>query len=249
MSTTCTRTSILPDRLPRRRGSLAGLVCAALLAACGTSPTSPSPMDPVQPRGPVSGRLLVGLITKTESNPFFVRMREGALRRAGELGVELRTFAGRYDGDTAAQISSHRDPARRWRQRHSDYAVGSGGPSWPRGAGARDRRGGHRARHALRSAARRGRNVRHRQLPRRRTDRQVGARADGRRRGAGADRDAGRVGGAGHGRCAAQPGLPRGLRHRHPERAADVRRGRSAPRRQRLHDGHGSRRPARDGAS
>ena len=63
-------------------------------------------MDPVQPRGPVSGRLLVGLITKTESNPFFVRMREGALRRAGELGVELRTFAGRYDGDTAAQIQA-----------------------------------------------------------------------------------------------------------------------------------------------
>ena len=31
---------------------------------------------------------IVGLITKTDTNPFFVRMREGAKARAGELGVE-----------------------------------------------------------------------------------------------------------------------------------------------------------------
>ena len=31
---------------------------------------------------------IVGLITKTGTNPFFVKMREGAKARAGELGVE-----------------------------------------------------------------------------------------------------------------------------------------------------------------
>ena len=31
------------------------------------------------------------LITKTDTNPFFVKMREGALAKAEELGVELNT--------------------------------------------------------------------------------------------------------------------------------------------------------------
>ena len=31
----------------------------------------------------------VGLITKTETNPFFVKMREGAEAKAKELGVNL----------------------------------------------------------------------------------------------------------------------------------------------------------------
>ncbi len=46
----------------------------------------------------------VGLITKTDTNPFFVTMREAARRKAAELGVELRTFAGAYDGDTNTQV-------------------------------------------------------------------------------------------------------------------------------------------------
>ena len=39
---------------------------------------------------------IVGLITKTETNPFFVKMREGAEAKAKELGLELRTAAGKY---------------------------------------------------------------------------------------------------------------------------------------------------------
>ena len=30
--------------------------------------------------------MIIGLITKTESNPFFVKMREGAQAKADELG-------------------------------------------------------------------------------------------------------------------------------------------------------------------
>ena len=50
--------------------------------------------------------VIIGLITKTNTNPFFVKMREGALAKAEELGVELRTFAGKYDGDNEAQIEA-----------------------------------------------------------------------------------------------------------------------------------------------
>ena len=50
--------------------------------------------------------IIVGLITKTNTNPFFVKMREGAEAKAKELGVELRTFAGKYDGDNEAQLEA-----------------------------------------------------------------------------------------------------------------------------------------------
>src|SRR5690606_5361390 len=49
---------------------------------------------------------IVGLITKTEGNPFFVKMREGAQQKAEELGLELRTFAGKFDGDNESQVAA-----------------------------------------------------------------------------------------------------------------------------------------------
>ncbi len=49
---------------------------------------------------------IIGLITKTNTNPFFVKMKEGAQQKADELGVELRTFAGRYDGDNETQVQA-----------------------------------------------------------------------------------------------------------------------------------------------
>lgn len=49
---------------------------------------------------------VVGLITKTEGNPFFVKMREGAQATAEELGLQLRTYAGEFDGDNESQIAA-----------------------------------------------------------------------------------------------------------------------------------------------
>ena len=46
------------------------------------------------------------LITKTDTNPFFVKMREGALAKAEELGVELNTYAGKIDGDHETQVAA-----------------------------------------------------------------------------------------------------------------------------------------------
>jgi fructose transport system substrate-binding protein len=37
-------------------------------------------------------KVIVGLITKTNSNPFFVKMKEGAAGKAKELDVDLRTL-------------------------------------------------------------------------------------------------------------------------------------------------------------
>ena len=46
------------------------------------------------------------LITKTETNPFFVKMREGAQAKADELGMKLTALAGREDGDNEGQVAA-----------------------------------------------------------------------------------------------------------------------------------------------
>ena len=46
------------------------------------------------------------LITKTDTNPFFVKMKEGAIAKAGELGVDLKTYAGKIDGDSESQVAA-----------------------------------------------------------------------------------------------------------------------------------------------
>lgn len=46
------------------------------------------------------------LITKTDTNPFFVKMREGAAAKAEELGINLLSFAGRVDGDHETQVAA-----------------------------------------------------------------------------------------------------------------------------------------------
>ncbi len=46
------------------------------------------------------------LITKTDTNPFFVKMREGAEAAAAEAGVTLRSFAGQVDGDHETQVAA-----------------------------------------------------------------------------------------------------------------------------------------------
>jgi fructose transport system substrate-binding protein len=46
------------------------------------------------------------LITKTDTNPFFVKMKEGAEAKATELGIELKSYAGQVDGDNEAQVAA-----------------------------------------------------------------------------------------------------------------------------------------------
>jgi fructose transport system substrate-binding protein len=86
-----------------RRGRLMPALavgCTAALAfgtaACGGDDSG----------GGSGGTQIVGLITKTDTNPFFVKMKEGAQKAATEQGVELQSFAGKQDGDNEAQVQA-----------------------------------------------------------------------------------------------------------------------------------------------
>ncbi|QIE43307.1 substrate-binding domain-containing protein [Meridianimarinicoccus aquatilis] len=46
------------------------------------------------------------LITKTDTNPFFVKMREGAAAAAEAAGITLNSYAGQVDGDNEAQVAA-----------------------------------------------------------------------------------------------------------------------------------------------
>ncbi|MGB8623380.1 MAG: sugar ABC transporter substrate-binding protein [Paracoccaceae bacterium] len=46
------------------------------------------------------------LITKTDTNPFFVKMKEGAQQGAEKAGIDLQTYAGKLDGDVETQIAA-----------------------------------------------------------------------------------------------------------------------------------------------
>ncbi|MCY4185967.1 MAG: sugar ABC transporter substrate-binding protein [Rhodobacteraceae bacterium] len=46
------------------------------------------------------------LITKTDTNPFFVKMREGATAKAEEMGITLKSYAGKIDGDHETQVAA-----------------------------------------------------------------------------------------------------------------------------------------------
>src|SRR3954453_14981617 len=48
----------------------------------------------------------IGLITKTETNPFFVKMKEGAQAQAKKDNVKLLTASGKQDTDNASQVTA-----------------------------------------------------------------------------------------------------------------------------------------------
>ncbi len=56
--------------------------------------------------GAMAAEPIIGLITKTDTNPFFVKMKEGAQAEAKKAGAKLMTAAGKLDGDTASQIAA-----------------------------------------------------------------------------------------------------------------------------------------------
>ncbi|HEY3021474.1 MAG TPA: sugar ABC transporter substrate-binding protein, partial [Solirubrobacteraceae bacterium] len=77
---------------------MAVLAAAVALVACGSSNNGGG--------GGGGEKVTVGLITKTETNPFFVKMKEGASLRAKALGADLQSFAGKKDGDNESQVAA-----------------------------------------------------------------------------------------------------------------------------------------------
>jgi fructose transport system substrate-binding protein len=71
------------------------LVGSAVLAAVAGARTSKQ-----------EAKTKVGLITKDVTNPFFVKMRQGATAQAKKLGAELKYAAGKSSSDNASQIAA-----------------------------------------------------------------------------------------------------------------------------------------------
>src|SRR6187397_298036 len=51
-------------------------------------------------------QVTIGLITKTETNPFFVKMKEGAQAQAKKDNVKLLTASGKTDTDNQSQVTA-----------------------------------------------------------------------------------------------------------------------------------------------
>ncbi len=72
------------------------LSTAAAAALCVGLMSAPSYAD-----GPI-----VGLITKTNTNPFFVKMKQGFEAKAKELGLTPQAYAGKFDGDNDGEVAA-----------------------------------------------------------------------------------------------------------------------------------------------
>lgn len=99
------RTSGRARRL--RTQVVAAIAVAGLVAACGSDGDAPT--EEAGGEGAAGGDVSVGLVTKTETNPFFVTMREVASEYAEEQGVELTALAGEFDGDNEGQVRAIED--------------------------------------------------------------------------------------------------------------------------------------------
>jgi fructose transport system substrate-binding protein len=94
------------SRLVRPTARFAALASVAALGvgvvACGSDSSSSSGGGSSSKNKEVT----IGLITKTETNPFFVKMKEGAQAQAKKDNVKLLTASGKTDTDNASQVTA-----------------------------------------------------------------------------------------------------------------------------------------------
>jgi fructose transport system substrate-binding protein len=92
-------------RFGRRSTRITALAAAAALAAgvvaCGDDDSGGGGGG----GGGGKEEVTIGLITKTETNPFFVKMKEGAQAQAKKDNVKLLTGSGKTDTDNASQVT------------------------------------------------------------------------------------------------------------------------------------------------
>ncbi len=95
-------------------GRSVSLMVAAVLGASACAPAAPAqpaaapaaPATAAAKPAAASKKIIVGLITKTDTNPFFVKMKDGAQAEATAKGATLMAAAGTADGDVAAQVAA-----------------------------------------------------------------------------------------------------------------------------------------------
>lgn len=80
------------------------IIAAGLLTFAASGCTSQKTGSGGQPAD--GGKIKVGLVTKTDANPYFVALRDSAKAEAGRLGVELVALAGKFDGDNEGQVAA-----------------------------------------------------------------------------------------------------------------------------------------------
>lgn len=86
-------------RLPARLAALGGAAVLGLgVAACGGGDDDGDAAGAMQ--------VTIGLITKQEANPYWVKMREVAQKAAEEHGARLLTAAGNSDVDNRSQVAA-----------------------------------------------------------------------------------------------------------------------------------------------
>ncbi len=86
-----------------------GMVVLLGATACSSSKsgeTTPAATGGTGAASAAGGEIKVGLVTKTETNPFFVKLRESAKAEAEKSGAKLIALAGKFDGDNEGQVAA-----------------------------------------------------------------------------------------------------------------------------------------------
>jgi len=83
-----------------RAVAVTALAMPVLLAGCTAEKSGSSG------GGGEGGTVKIGLITKTDSNPYFISMRDAAQAEADKMGADLTAAAGTADGDNDSQVTA-----------------------------------------------------------------------------------------------------------------------------------------------
>lgn len=93
------------------RALAAALAGAVVLSGCtatksGSDSTASAAASGGSAGSGGGGTVKIGLVTKTETNPFFVKLRESAKAQAEKQGAQLIALAGKFDGDNEGQVAA-----------------------------------------------------------------------------------------------------------------------------------------------
>jgi fructose transport system substrate-binding protein len=103
------RRTAVPGRRARRAGLVAGVLAALTLAGCAQGGGTGG-MTGGSGGGPDNAGatpVLIGVVTKTDGNPYFIRIQDAATAAAAQWrGARVQAMAGRYDGDNDGQVAA-----------------------------------------------------------------------------------------------------------------------------------------------
>lgn len=89
-----------------KKFGIAGAAFALVLSGCASSPEATTSGSAESSAEATAETPLIGFIVKTQDNPFYVKMTQGAEARAAELGFDLQIEAGSGQSDVESQIEA-----------------------------------------------------------------------------------------------------------------------------------------------